>query len=161
MKRAHQNHRAISALVILLVFAVSLPLSHAASVNLGTGEGSAGGSVTIPITLSGGSGIAATSMDISYERSQLANPSAEIGPSAQSADKKVFASTTPEGLFRIGVVGMNLNEIPDGVVATISFDVLADAASGKTVVVGNVPSGSDAKGNAIGISGRKGVITVK
>ena len=158
MKRKSSKSVILAALLILAVSA--LPV-QAATLDLGSVEGSSGGSVTLPVTLSGGNGIAATSVDISYDAAVLANPRAEIGKAAKSADKEIHSNTPSKGVFRVGVLGVNLNEIPDGQVATVTFDVLSSAPSGKIIVLSNSPSASDTKGNALTMSGSNGEVKIK
>ena len=150
-----------SIVLSILVLFLSVSFLNAAELNLGSGEGSPGGTVSVPVTLTGARGIAAASVDIAYNTALLTNPKAEIGPSGKSAGKEVYASAPFEGVFRVGILGLNLNEISDGVVATVSFEIVSGSSSGKTIELKNTPTASDAKGNAVKVSGSNGVITIR
>lgn len=145
----------------ILVLFISVSFLSAAELNLGSGEGSPAGTVSVPVTLTGAQGIAAASVDIAYDTALLTNPKAEIGPAGKSAGKEVFASAPFEGVFRVGILGMNLNEISDGVVATVSFEIVSGSSSGKTVQLKNTSTASDAKGNAVKVTGSNGIITIR
>ena len=137
-----------------------MPLG-ATSLSISDSEASPGSRVTIPLTLSQGAGIVAVSADISYDTAVLKNPNAEIGDHAQSAGKEIHTSILGQGVLRVSVLGMNLNEIPDGVIATITFDVTPSAPLKKKVQLTVSPSASDAMGNTVPVSSENGVITIK
>jgi len=151
----------LSILIYLITIGFAYSPLLAASLDLGKGERSPGNEVSIPITLSESKGIVATSVDISYDTSILRRPRAEIGKAAESAKKEIHASTPSRGVFRVGILGMNLKEVRDGEIATVTFDISPSASPGKTITLDNSPSASDAKGKAITISGRDGLVKIK
>lgn len=160
MKQRALNFVSIIAMTMFLFIIASMPL-EAASLNLGEVEINPGGKATIPLTLSQGYGIVAVSADISYDTSVLKNPKAEIGDAAQSGEKQIHSSIPEQGVFRVSILGMNLDEIPDGTVATITFDVAPSAPIKKKVQLTVSPSASDAMGNTVPVSSENGVIRIK
>lgn len=147
------------AVAILIALSI-LPL-QAASLNLGQGEGSPGWKASIPLNLTGGSDVVAASADITYDPSVLKNPVAQAGESARSAGKEVHTSIPRQGVLRVSVLGMNLGELPDGVIATITFDVDLKAPLGKQTRLGISPSASDKRGNPVAVKGKNGFVAIK
>ena len=160
MKQRVLNYFSVTSITMFLIMIASIPL-EAATLNLGRGEGSPGGKATIPLTLSQGSGIVAASADIYYDTSILKNPKAKIGDAAKSGKKQIHTSIPGQGVFRMSVLGMNLDEIPDGTITKITFDVKSSAPLKKKVQLSISPSASDAKGNAVPVSSVNGVLIIK
>ena len=160
MKQRALNFFFITSITISLVIIASMPLG-AATLSVGDGVASPGSTATVPITLSGGSGIVAVSADIFYDTAVLKNPKAEIGNAAQSGEKQIHSSIPEQGVSRVSVVGMNLDEIPDGTIATITFDVAPSAPIKKKIQLTISPSAADARGNTVPVSSENGVITIK
>ncbi len=160
MKQKSLNCLFITTIAVFLVIIAYMPL-EAASLNMGQVEGSPGDQVTIPLTLSQGTGIVALSADISYDTAALNNPKAEIGNTAQSSGKDVHVSIPKQGIFRVSVFGMNLDEIPDGTIALVTFDVSPTAPSKKNIELKITSSASDAQGNVVTISADSGVVKIE
>lgn len=141
----------ISMLLLLFIignaFAGAIP-----QMELGSGSGNTGETVTLPVTLTNvpGSNISAIAMDISYDVDVLGNPIVTIGPAGNAAGKKVVMSTPSPGLFRIGVIGINNTTISDGVVANVSFTVKSTAKPGNTELTVNL-SASDPDGKSVSL----------
>jgi hypothetical protein len=133
-----------------------------AQLNLGSASGSAGGAVTLPITLvTNGNSISATSNDLWYDPSVLLNPRATIGPAGSAAGKDVISNVVTDGLFRVGVVSiMNNNPISGGVVAYVTFDIVSSIPCETDIIVENDPSASTPEGDPVPVAGTDGTITV-
>lgn len=117
-----------------------------------------GSSFQVPISLdSGGQGISALSSDFIYDPNYLANPRVTIGNSGSQAGKDVVFNEVRPGLFRVGVIGLNQNSIPDGEVAYVTFDVL----TGGQTSLRSLPTASDSHGNMIPVTFNNGRITTR
>jgi hypothetical protein len=139
---------------------VHIQTSPPAQLNLGSGSGSPGGSVTLPITLvTNGWSISATSNDLQYNGSYLKNPQCSIGPSGSAAGKSAQCNQVSPGLFRIGVLGFNTTPIGDGVVAYVTFDIDPSVSPGAQISVDNTPNATDPDGNLVSVIGSDGLIT--
>ena len=148
-------------LVSLLFVLFSVSAVCAATMNLEEVSGFAGEEVTVPLVLnydtSESQNICAASVDISFRN--LEDPTVEIGPAAQFADKQVVSNMLPNGVLRIGILGLNQNVVDEGVLANVSFRI-SQGASGD-LVLRNKASASDPNGNALKISGKDGVVHVE
>jgi predicted RecA/RadA family phage recombinase len=132
-----------------------------AQLNLGSGSGSPGGTVTLPITLvTNGWNICATSNDLQYDASLLKSPTCEIGPAGSAASKGVQCNVVATGIFRVGVVGLNTNSIGDGVVAYVTFGIDQSATPGSKIAINNTPTASDCAGGLVPITGTDGEVDV-
>ncbi|WP_168205818.1 cohesin domain-containing protein [Geobacter sp. FeAm09] len=151
----------ISLLIVTIVLACAFPLAAgAATLDLGSASGTAGTTVSIPITLTNsGASIAAVGIDIGYDATLLSSPTAVIGAAGTAAGKSVSTSTPSTGVFRIGVAALNTTAIGDGVVATVSFTISSSAPAGALTLT-NTPSASDPSGTDVTITGANGTITV-
>lgn len=123
-----------------------------------TGTYTAGGTVTVPITLSNSNNALATvGMDIGYDPTQLTFVSATAGASAvavgfgASVGADITSSTISKpanNIIRFGVLPVSQTAIiPDGTVANLTFTVSASASG--TLTLTNTPSATDAQGNDI------------
>lgn len=132
-----------------------------AQLNLGSGSGSPGGTVKLPITLSSkGWDIAATSNDLQYNPSYLKSPTCEIGPSGTAAGKSVQCNEVSPGLFRVGVLGFNTNTINDGIVAYVTFGIDPSTPLNSVLTIHNEPSASDPMGGSVSVTGEEGEINI-
>jgi hypothetical protein len=149
-------------LILLLVVMSGSAFAATPSIDLGSGSGSRGTTVQIPITLTNvtGTSIASIGMDIGYDTNVLGSLVASIGPAGSAAGKSVSTSTPSPGVFRIGILGFNTTAIGEGVVAYVTFTINANANFGATTLA-NTPSASDQSGNPVIVGGANGSITVQ
>ena len=160
MKRTEfKGYSLIFLLLLFLLFSVSTVC--AATISLGEVSGFVGEEVTIPVVLNYDTlepqNICAVSVDICFKN--LEDPTVEIGPAAQAADKQVVSNILPNGVLRIGILGLNQNVIDEGPLANISFRI-SQGASGDIVLM-NKASASDPYGNALKISSKNGIVHLK
>ena len=161
--------------VFMLLFSlVSVAAAADPSFNLGSVNGTAGLQVIVPITLTNnGASIAALSIDIGYDTTQLSVPmnsgntaplAATRGASITVTDEngdpiKSIAQSVPSvGVLRLGISGNNTTAIGDGIVANVKFNVLANASGSLTLT--NTPGAASPTGANVLITGAAGSIFV-
>lgn len=121
----------------------------------GRASGRPGADVRIPIGFfARGAPAAALSDDIVYDSAVLENPRVVVGPAAMIAEKEVKAASPREGLFRVGVLGINDTSIPSGIAAYVTFTVKADALPGRTLLK-HAFSASSPLGAALKVNGKQ------
>lgn len=120
------------------------------------------GLANMPVTLSlePGEQVAGAQWDLVFDSSVLNLYAIHAGPAATIAGKSVSFSTLSPGAVRVLVTGLNMNVMPDGVLATVVFTVSSAAPSGdQEVSLDNVifahPYGLD-----IAAEGISGVLTI-
>lgn len=137
--------------------------AFAAQLKVGRVKGQPGQSVIVPVTYDGSGRVAMTALstDIHYRPEVLSNPRCAAGAdlNASGADKTVQCSEPQPGLLRLVVFGLNQNAMPTGEVATVTFDVAADARPRK-LQLRSKPSGADAAGNDRPVRRRNGSVRV-
>jgi len=153
--------RFIFQLVVSLVMAGSV-CAAGPTINLGVSSGSAGRTVTVPISLTGnGSSMTAISMDIGYDPAALGSPVAVLSSALVSAGFSLASGTPSAGVFRIGVYNLsNPKAIGDGGVVNVTFTLAAGESLGTVITVANTPAASDALGNPVLATGANGSVTV-
>ena len=146
------TNKIIIFLMLFLFMAGTVLSGSFSQIELGSGSGKKGETITLPVTLinAPNSGISAIGIDIGYDPDVLENTAVTIGPAGSAADKNVVMSTPSQGVFRIGLIGINNTTISDGIVANVSFTVKANAAPGNTELTVKL-SVSDPEGNALKI----------
>jgi Cohesin domain len=151
------RHFAIQAVLVLMTAGAALA---APRLDLGPVGGGVG-TVSIPVTLTGGQvpGVAAAAVDIGYDTAMLEKPVAVAGPAALAAGKNVTVGTPSPGLVRVAIIGYNATVIGDGVVAVVTFTRKPGAAGG--VEFKYAASASDPAGTAVVVDTPEGTIKVK
>ena len=105
------------------------------SIVLADKAGYAGRKVTIPIKLQAGkTAVSALSNDIRYDSTVLEHPVVVPGPASKAAKKFVVSSKPGNGVFRIGVLGLNNKALRDGIVAYVTFTIKPNAPGGETIL---------------------------
>jgi hypothetical protein len=145
------------------------------SIDVGNASGAAGATVSIPVTLNGGSSmLTATSNDIVYDSTQVrvalnsGTPDCTINPAIGAGSipgKMLLLSRNDLGggmeRVRIGVISFsNSNSIPDGPLFSCNFQIDAAASPGAKTLA-NTPSASDALGGEPPVGGVDGTVTVQ
>ena len=143
---------------VLLAFVGLQAFAFGQSVNLSIGSGSAaaGGTISLPIVLasSGGAQAAALQWSFSYS-SDITGVTVVTGSSAAAAGKSV-ACSGPTCL----VFGMNMNAIPDGTVATATFQIASAPSSTSIPIILAAVVTSTATGTAVLDAGGSGTISI-
>ncbi len=130
-------------------------LAQNATLSIGSASATAGGTVSVPITLtsSGGAQTSALQWTFSYS-SDITGVTVIPAPSATNAGKLIDCS----GSVCI-VYGVNSTVIPDGTVATAMFQISANPSTSGIPVALNTVVDSSATGSSIPAGGGAGVIT--
>jgi len=132
------------------------------TLNLGTGSGAKGGTVSVPLTLinANGATVDGVSMDIGFDTTVLGSPTATISAALGAAGFTLVPSNPSPGIFRIVIANPAVaTPIGTGVVANVSFGVGSSAAAGTTTLF-NTPGATGPDGSALTVSGSNGVVTV-
>ncbi|MDX9972323.1 MAG: dockerin type I domain-containing protein [FCB group bacterium] len=146
-----------------LLLAGSTLASLGATLTLGSDTVSTGGiSVVLPVTLehAASEAVAGMQFDVGYEDVPFEAVGATIGPAASTAGKTLQFAFVDETHARLIVSGFNLNTIPSGIVAYVTFQVMADAP--QAVYVAELQNAllSSAYGASISVTSVAGAITV-
>jgi len=160
--RKRSKHIEAVSIIILLSFFILSNAQAKPSVDLGYTSGKACEQVTIAITLKNEPGveIAATSNDIGYDSSYLTPKQCILGPAGEEASKTLASNIVEPGLYRVGILSLsNLNPIPNGILAYITFEISCGAPAGKYNLINN-PSCSSPGGDPIVADGKNGSIEV-
>lgn len=161
--------------VLLLVGATSA-FAVDATLNVGDGFYTAGGTVTVPIVLkTNGNNVSAVALDVKYNTTLLSAPVGTLGVAANAAKKALYSNVlTPvgtEGTFRILIAGGIIESasypnggimtdktdagtsglMADGVVALVRFNVAAGASG--AVAVQTTPGATDPLANQVTVTG--------
>jgi hypothetical protein len=158
-----------------LVGGVCAAAAQSPAVDVGSASGAPGATVQIPVKLvNGGGQVAAASVDISYDGTQVnvqlkanGKPDCAINPAIgqSSATSKSLLASQPSAanakVLRVGVIGTdNANPIPDGLLLTCKFTIAAGATPGAKVL-NNTPSASGGAAQALTVQGTNGSIVVR
>lgn len=128
--------------------------------NMGAATFSTDGStVSFPLVLTNqtGTSLASVGTTLQFDQTKLGYSAIVPGSAATTAGKDVVANSPDASSLIIGVAGFNANIIANGVVATVTFTV--KFAGGGTFVT-NSPSGADADGNDVTLTGTNGTAFV-
>jgi hypothetical protein len=128
---------------------------------LGRDAGRPGQTVTLPLTYRQGTGTEAAGLatDILFKSSVLTHPRCTAGSVLSRAAKTVTCAEPQPGLLRVAVYGLNLDPVPDGDVATLTFDVAPGARRG-LYLLRNIATGADAQGTDFPLAHRNGAVRV-
>ena len=132
------------------------------TVTTGSGSGTKGKKITLPITFTNISGvdIAAISVDREYDTGILKNARGAIGPAGEAAGKSVETSDVSSGVFRVSVFSTSNNSAIGGdVVAYLTLKIDKDAPLGAAELV-CIASASDTEGYAVTVNGLNGSVNV-
>lgn len=148
--------------VALACLAVA-PVAAGAVVTVGNGNGYPGfGLVAVPIVLDVGPGeqVAAAQWDLSFVGSAFSMGYVIAGPCALEAGKSVSFSTIRPGLVRMIVVGMNLDVMAGGLVATAVLVPSSAAGGGDFVLEPTNLSISNPYGVPLAAFGASGIVSL-
>ena len=158
MKR-NMVRKGVLSTALLFILGMSVPAVQAApSIDLDSVTGNIGDIVTVSITLINErwTEIVGTTNYIEFNPDYLSFIGCTIGPAGEAANKDPQCNETSPGLIKAGVFGINLDPIPDGVIAYLNFEVLA---CGDHVLV-NVPDAANPSGDPVEVSGEDGEISI-
>lgn len=154
------GRRAAAFLVIVAMF-TGAATAFAGELTLGRTRGQTGGEVTVPLTYRQSSGPAAAGMatDIRFDPKGLTQPRCAAGAALSSGQKSVKCAEPQPGLLRVAIYGLNLDPVPDGEVATVTFRVSPQARHG-LYRLRHQPSAADAGGKEFTLLRHDGLIRV-
>lgn len=148
----------LSVIGILTLCAV--PQAQAGGLALGRATTVAGRTVTVPLVYTAGRGPDAVALatDIRFDPAVLSQPRCAGGRSLGSG-KDVKCSEPRSGLLRLAVYGLNLDSVPAGEVATVTFDV-APGARPRSYQLRHTASAATADGTDFTLRQRPGTVRV-
>ena len=136
---------------------------NAATLTISSASGSPGTkNISVPINLTSAPGeqVCGFNFDLNYDSAKLSFKEVKLGSVAEGAGKSLSFSKPSSNTVRVVVVGLNQNVIGDGTVLTFTFDVLRNAAAGKTELTITKPSISDPNGKALVVNVGGGTLEV-
>ncbi len=134
--RGLTSARRLESTALLLLLTIASPaLAQQAMVSLSSSSAVPGGAVSLTISLasSGGAQPVAVQWTLGYSASSITSVSITGGSSLSAASKSVACSPNATGTICVAY-GMNSNAIPDGALATATFQI-ASGALGTSVPV--------------------------
>jgi hypothetical protein len=153
----------ILGLMLLLAPATALAQSSGATLAAGSGSGSPGDAgISVSVSISSGSGVdvAGINFDLNYSSSSLEVANVSIGSAASGAGKLMSWSTPSTGKVRVIVFGLNQDSIPNGTIASISFNVKSSASAGTTSLDISNQAATDPQGTSVPLAASDGSFTV-
>jgi hypothetical protein len=149
--------RTFTVLTLFFFCFTSFAFAQNVILTLGSGTVQPGGTVTVPLTLSGGMRPAAVQWTLLYSAS-ITSVSTADGPAATAAGKNSTCASSSGQTICI-VAGLNQNTIADGVVANVSFQVAPNAAGSLSIQMTGVVAAS-LSATAIPSTGTNGALSV-
>ena len=163
----------ISSLTLILsaqlIFAICGEV-QAIELDLSDGFGLPGGTASVEIILDkNAEPVSGIAMDIAFDTDVLSNPRAEIEKeigSGTDTDRELISGESSPGVFRIGVIPHSLTQesleatIPEGLVATVTFDINLDAILGDTTSLTNTPFCCTAYSEDLPVDGTDGKVSI-
>ncbi|MFQ6115326.1 MAG: hypothetical protein ACE5NG_14805 [bacterium] len=132
---------------------------------------SSNGTVSINVTLNANKKpVSIISLDIGFEPSLLTHPKATISPTIESGtptDRMLSISTPAAGILRLefrpaSQTPVSLNAIiPDGILATVTFDIAPAIKPGAKIVLTDTLDALDSKNRFFRTTGENASITIE
>lgn len=144
-----QPHTLLCMVVWLSLFSPA-GWTHAATLSLGAPAASAEGVLDIPVLFQPGPGEAVSSLQFDLRFDAAAQTWLELVPghSSTSSGKMVSTNALGKGRHRVIVAGFNKNQLPEGALATVRFQMRA-SQPGLTI---ESPILSDPEGRAVRVA---------
>lgn len=151
---------AVTVFWITVAMFASGATASAGELIVGDAQAQPSAEVTVPITYRQGTGPAAAGLatDIRFPKG-LTQPRCAPGAALSGGQKTVKCAEPKPGLLRVAVFGLNLDAIPDGEVATVTFQVSPGARPG-SYRLRNRPSAADAEGKDYRLRHHDGMIRI-
>jgi Cohesin domain len=150
--------KTLALLGLLLLLGLSARSLSAARVTVGTVSGTAGSTVTVPISYAAeGASVTILSVDLLFS-APLSFNSVTTGAAATSAGKQATTSTITGGV-KLLVYGVNQTTIGDGALANVVFNVAAGASGTLNITTANA-SAANAAGGSVSLATTNGAVTV-
>ena len=145
---------------LLLGYCSLQVLAQPAQLSLGSGSGPPGSTVTLNMSLGGGASPAGMQWDLNYPSADVTFEGATTGSAASDAEKSVQCNGTG-GTTTCLVFGFNANTMSDGVVARVSFGIVATTLAPSAAIGFSNMSATDPGGQGISITGTGNQITIQ
>jgi hypothetical protein len=116
--------------------------------------------LAITLTLEPGDEVASGQWDLTFDISSLNLYAVQTGPAAEAAGKTVSFSELNEGTIRILVTGLNMDAVPDGVLARVLFAADSRTVEGESPLTLNNAILSNPYGTEVSSSAVSGVLTL-
>ncbi len=139
-------------------------------IHLSDASNSPDGAVSIEVTLSASNKpVSIISLEIGFEPNLLTNPQAIISPIIEQGtptDRMLSISTPTAGILKLDFLPASQTQaslsavIPDGVIATVTFDVTPEAESGTKVDLTSTPDAMDSTKRFFKTTGRNATVTI-
>lgn len=125
--------RALLVLAGLAVVAATSGTAAAATLAVGTSSGDCGTSITVPVAVSGASGLLAVQFMVTYDASRLTptSPAAAVGSMTQGFS---ISSNVAGGALVVALAAGSPASGTSGTVAMLTFNITAGAPSGTTAL---------------------------
>lgn len=150
--------KTLALLGLLLLLALSARSLSAARLTVGTVSGTAGTTVTVPISYAAeGANVAILSVDLLFS-APLSFSSVTTGAAATSAGKQATTSTVTGGV-KLLVYGFNQTTLGDGALASVVLNVAAGASGTLNITTAN-SSAADPTGANVSLATTNGAVTV-
>jgi len=144
----------------LFVVFLAPVLTYGAQVSLNSASLTPTTAATINVAyLSDGSQTSAIQFDLTYDSSAI-SVTATLGNGLRSSAKTLYSAVPGTNQFRVAIIGLDQDIIPDGALVSFSINLLPNAANGNYPIslVGGVASEPD--GSPVGVSSSSAMITV-
>src|SRR5439155_25437008 len=123
--------------------------------------GSAGATVSLPISLTAPGGqAAALQWKLTYSPSDFRGVTIGLGPAGSSVNKALACNTGTPGQYACLVSGMNMNTLPNGVLANVNLTISSSTANTSSAVSLVSPVAASAAGDAIPAIASGSTITI-
>lgn len=142
------------AVVLLLLPMGTAAQTPIAALSVGSGSGLPGATgihIAVSLDSQGGAQVAGLNFDLTFDSSRLTVAGVNVGSAASSVGKLLSWSQPEANRIRVIIIGVNQTAIPDGTVATISFDVLGAASPGTSALTLSSTAATDPTGNPVAV----------
>ncbi|MFH1440745.1 MAG: cohesin domain-containing protein [Candidatus Omnitrophota bacterium] len=146
----------------LCLLAAAAQAQNSAVITVGSNSAYKKTTVTVPVNFNPAldKGVSAVSFHLEYNPAELKFKEAKTGPAALNAEKNVSVNNKGNGVVKFVIFGLNNTVIAKGVLAEVSFDILASAATGKAVLVLSNYSASTPDATAVPLVASNGAIAI-
>jgi uncharacterized protein (TIGR03437 family) len=146
-------------LLLLLFFIANAGFAEGTNLNLASGSGAPGSTISLDLTLTSVQPtVAAAQWTLTYWATDVAGIDVAAGPAAGSSGKSL-SCRAQAGRVTCLLWGLNNSTVPDGVVARVKVSLAATSAAVSSIGLTNV-LGATLNGGAIAIAGHGSILTI-
>jgi len=153
----------ITAFILLVGFKSVSQAQAVPILSLGSAEGTigVGATITVPLIMSSNDSATGFNLDINYDSNALGNPIISASQSLVSAEKSISSSSPLNGVFRMIVIGLNQNIIPEGEIASLTFEINSDASDGSANLSISNLNATNANGESVLFESQNGSVKLQ